>query len=241
MKPTTYLNRNRISARNSRAHSPIAGGEKSKAKRASRGMRTILAGVVIITIILVAGVLWPALESDYGMRFWGTGSQAKPIFTLTANLENPHATANFTYGFLSPNLWGLQRGNGNVTMSVYKNDSVHTVSNLSGVSTGDDNGLAGYPSIHFTHNLPLSLNSAMNENLSSFVSFTIISNNPNLYIDVAYDLFLGQGTTLTDEVMVFLYNSYSYKTSGEYGEQLGSVVISTIKDGVKSNITWNFY
>jgi len=212
-------------------HSPIVGGEKSKIRDPSRGIRIILVGVV--AVVLVVGILWPVLESNYGIGSLGGGSQSKPIFTLTANLENPHPYLNFTNGYLNPNLWGLQKGNGNVTMSVFKNGSVHTMANLSDVYP---QLIIGYPSEHFVHGLPMSLQDVYNNNLSSLVRFAVTNTSSTNFFDVSYDLFLGQQSLLQSEVQIMLI--YKGATPSRI---VSSINIPTMVNGQRENVTWIMY
>ena len=192
--------------------------------------RTVLISTTIAAILVVSSVGFFVYDSS--------PSPPSPylVSTLIGNASNPHPYYNTTNGYVSPNLWNLQKGNGNVTMQIYSNSSIHTVSNLSNVSIGYG-GVIGYPSEHLTNIVGTSVQNIENKNFSSFTSFDVLYRTPNSPVDVTYDIFLGNGSTLTDEIMIYLYlDDYNLGLL-----TFDNVYIPTLINGHLQNISWNVY
>ena len=188
--------------------------------------------IAIVVLILVSVTAIPNIEHPFGMG----STQSQLIYTLIGNASNPHPYYNTTNGYVSPNLWNLEKGNGNVTMQIYSNSSIHTVSNLSNVSIGYG-GVIGYPSEHLTNIVGTSVQNIENKNFSSFTSFDVLYRTPNSPVDVTYDIFLGNGSTLTDEIMIYLYlDDYNLGLL-----TFDNVYIPTLINGHLQNISWNVY
>jgi len=193
------------------------------------------ATIATITIIIAAMIITSGAWLSNG-HLAPSGGSPQVIATLVGNASNPHPYYNTTNGYVSPNLWNLQKGNGNVTMQIYSNSSIHTVSNLSNVSIGYG-GVIGYPSEHLTNIVGTSVQNIENKNFSSFTSFDVLYRTPNSPVDVTYDIFLGNGSTLTDEIMIYLYlDDYNLGLL-----TFDNVYIPTLINGHLQNISWNVY
>lgn len=155
------------------------------------------------------------------------------VSTLIGNISNPSPRYTTSYGFVSPNLWNLQQGNGSTTMYLYSNSSIFTEVNLSNTTQGTP--VIAYSSIHFTYGLPLSLTNAITENLSSFVSFQLGQKNYGAFNDFGYDLFLGNNSGLTFEIMI-LFNMTSTGYTSHYSYPIVSIPIFI--NGIQKNIQW---
>jgi hypothetical protein len=188
---------------------------------------------IVLVVVLMALMVSAGLSIDYPSLSIIPPYQ---ISTLVGNISNPHSQANFSNGFVSPNLWNLESGNGNVTMKVYSNASILTSSNLSDISIGYG-GVIGYPSEHFTQINGSSMQYMINTNFSSFTSFKIISHTANIPIDMAYDIFLEKGNRLADEVMIYIY-----KANYNIGMlPFDTFYTTAIVDGHSQNISWSVY
>ena len=155
------------------------------------------------------------------------------VSTLVGNISNPSPRYTTSYGFVSPNLWSFRSGEGGAVMSMYSNGSVHTSINLYGPSIS----IFGYPSIHFTYGLPLSLQSVYKGNLSSSVSFSITNTSKGIVNDVIYDLFLGRGNTFRDEVEIFLFDVNGVQSM--MGSGNGAFIKMPMKiNGKLENVRW---
>ena len=185
--------------------------------------RTVLISTTIAAILVVSSVgffvydLSPSPPSPY------------LVSTLIGNASNPRPYYNTTNGYVSPNLWGLQYGGGNTTMYVYSNNSIHTIANFTNV--GQKGVVLAYSSVHYTYDIPMSLQTALSSNLSSFVSFNVVSNSQQ-FSDVAYDLFLGQDGVQQAEIMIFLFDSQPFTGT--------SITVPMEVSGQTLNTIWQF-
>lgn len=197
--------------------------------------------IKILLIIVIAAVVvfsaFTAFEDETGKNYGGSNPlSSAPFLTLTANISNPSPQANFKYGYVSPNLWGIQyHATGNAIMSAYSNSSLHFIANFSSIQSGIV--VIGYPSEHFVQTNSMSVLTAIKDNLSSFVSFSVKNINQGTGNDFAYDLFLGQGQTLQYEIMVMLLTG----TKGIVVSPIASVYIPTTVNGTLTNIEWKMY
>ena len=196
-------------------------------------MIKIAATVVIVVVVSVSVVVIQEKSLTHSL---GYDSSGVLVDKIVGDVSNPHSYYNTSYGYVTPNLWNLQKGDGNVTMNVYSNSSILTTSNLSNVSIGYG-GVIGYPSEHFTSIIGNSVQYMIDSNFSSFTSFKIASHTPNIAIDMAYDIFLAQGNRLTDEIMIYLYKA-NYNIGMLPFDNFYS---SAIVDGNSRNISWNVY
>lgn len=155
------------------------------------------------------------------------------VSTLVGNISDPHSQANFSNGFVSPNLWNFHEGNGSTTMYLYSNSSIFTKVNLSNTTQGTP--VMAYSSIHFTYGLPLSLTNAITENLSSFVSFQLGQKSYGVFNDFGYDLFLGNNSGMTFEIMI-LFNMTSTGYTSRYSYPIVSIPIFI--NGIQRSIQW---
>jgi hypothetical protein len=168
-------------------------------------------------------------------------SGTRPFATLVGNLSNPHPYYNSSYGYVSPNLWDFTKGGGGTVMNLYNNSSIHLSTDL--YNAGNGVGIFGYPSVHFTYNLPLSLNEIYKGNFSSFVSFSIKQVSQQVRYDVAYDMFLGKNSTPQYEVEIMLVDDLSGEVySGQNATFSGvSVVIPIQINNDTEKVTWDLY
>ena len=191
--------------------------------------------VVVILVAIIAISAVGIVDNNRSINYGGYNSfSSSPFLTLTANITHPSPQANFTYGYVNPNLWNLQQGDGNATMIMYSNSSVLTTSTLSNVSIGYG-GVIGYPSEHFTKIVGESVQSIIDSNLSSFASFRIVNHTSGILTDVAYDIFLSQGGRLTDEIMIYLYKA-NYDL-GMFPYATFNTVVGV--NGISKNISWS--
>lgn len=158
-----------------------------------------------------------------------------PFSTIEGNLSSPHPYYNSTYGFVSPNLWNLKQGKGEVNMSFYENSSVKTTASLYNVQP--QLSVLGYPSEHFTYDMPMELKTMFEDNLSSYVSFSVGNATNYAPIDVAYDIFIGQGSTMQYEVMIWLYQNNGYITTFPF---TNFTILTTVNGGLKA-VNWEVY
>jgi hypothetical protein len=155
------------------------------------------------------------------------------VSTLIGNISDPSPRYTSPYGYVSPNLWSFGSGEGGAVMSLYSNGSVHTSINLYGPKIS----IFGYPSIHFTYGLPLSLQSVYDGNLSSFISFSITNTSKGIVNDVIYDIFLGMGNTLQDEIEIVLFDNTGTKSTMLSGT--GTLIEVPMKiNGKLENVRW---
>ena len=155
------------------------------------------------------------------------------VSTLIGNISDPSPRYTTPYGFVSPNLWNFESGEGGAVMSLYSNGSVHTSITLHGPRIS----IFGYPSIHFTYGLPLSLQSVYEGNLSSSISFSITNTSKGIVNDVIYDLFLGTGNTLHDEIEIILFDNIGVKSTMLSGT--GTFIEAPMKiNGKSESVRW---
>lgn len=212
-----------------------AGGEKLKLKTAIIAV-SISAIVVISALVINFEISDSSGGTTRTLPSTNSTSINQPFETLVGNLSNPHPYYNSSYGYVTPNLWNLKEGNGNVIMSIYSNSSIHTIASLTNVTT-NVHTIVGYPSEHFIYSIGEPVTSLINDNLSSFVSFQIGNYTQELPVDIAYDIFLGHNNVnLSVEIMIFLYWSSNNYPSAAY---VGSVTIPTIINGHSQNVTWD--
>ena len=186
------------------------------------------ATIATITIIIAAMIITSGAWLSNG-HLAPSGGSPQVIATLVGNVSNPHPYYNTTNGYVSPNLWGLQYGGGNTTMYVYSNNSIHTIANFTNV--GQKGVVLAYSSVHYTYDIPMSLQTALSSNLSSFVSFNVVSNSQQ-FSDVAYDLFLGQDGVQQAEIMIFLFDSQPFTGT--------SITVPMEVSGQTLNTIWQF-
>lgn len=188
--------------------------------------------IIAVAVIIVFSV-FTTFENETGKNHDSHNSlSSAPFLTLTANISDPSPQANFKYGYVSPNLWSFDSGSGDAIMSLFSNGSIHTTAYLRGTVS-----IFGYPSIHFTQDLPISLQSVYDSNLSSFVSFDIKNASSNVRNDVIYDFFLGVGTTLEYEVEIILFDKAGILNSNTSSNGLVvSIPIQVNKD--MKNVSW---
>ena len=155
--------------------------------------------ILVIVVIAIVAMASLAVAGEITSQ---ANNNRNPFLTLTANITDPSPQANFTYGYMSPNLWDYYSGNGTASMYAYGNSSVKENANIT--SFNNSLSIFGYPSEHFTYEMPMPLQTVYTVNLSSFVSYDIKKISNQVIDDVAYDMFLGQNNTLQDEVEIML-------------------------------------
>ena len=192
-------------------------------------IKIVVVIIAIVVLILFSVSAVPNIEHSFGMG----STQSQLIYTLIGNVSNPHPYYNTTNGYVSPNLWNLQMGNGNVTMQIYSNSSIFTKVHLSNLAQGVP--VMAYSSIHFEYQIPMSLSTVESDNFSSYVSFGIKYKSVGAFNDFGYDFFLGQGTNLQYEVMILL-NITSDGFVTRYSVPI--VTIPIIINGKTQNIQW---
>ena len=196
--------------------------------------------VVVILVAIIAISAVGIVDNNYSIDYGGYNPfSSSPFLTLTANITHPSPQANFTYGYASPNLWGFAHGGGNTMMEFYRNSSIHIIVNF----INDGLGIAafGYSSEHFTHNLPMPLSVVYKDNLSSYVSFNVVSKNSGTANDLAYDMFLGQSGQLQYEVMIMLGVNTGATDNGYANgpfSMLQSVLIPTKVNNNIQDVNW---
>lgn len=163
-------------------------------------------------------------------------SSSLPFATIIGNLSNPSPRENFPYGYVSPVMWGFSSGEGNVKISMFSNSSIHLYADLYGRVSA-----FGYPSEHFTYQLPMNITTAIKEKLSSFVSYNVVRRNM-VENDMIFDFFLGSNFTTQPqyEVEVFLLNNL-YGNPFNYSKNLTLVNMPIIIDGKLQNVEWDTY
>ena len=193
------------------------------------------ATIATITIIIAAMIITSGAWLSNG-HLAPSGGSPQVIATLVGNASNPHPYYNTTNGYVSPNLWNLQKGDGNTTISVYSNSSIHVISNYTNVVTKTAN-IVGYPSVHFHYGLPATVSGAIADNISSSVSFNLIKTSQNLPVDVSYDIMIQPSSTSFSpvvEIMIWMYYQPYYVNYFV----LGHFVSISIVNGTQKNITW---
>ena len=192
--------------------------------------RTVLISTTIVVVLVVSSVGFFVYDSS--------PSPPSPylVSTLVGNVTDPHPYYNTTNGYVSPNLWNLQKGEGNTTISVYSNSSIHVISNYTNVVTKTAN-IVGYPSVHFHYGLPATVSGAIADNISSSVSFNLIKTSQNLPVDVSYDIMIQPSSTSFSpmvEIMIWMYYQPYYVNYFV----LGHFISISIVNGTQKNITW---
>ena len=196
--------------------------------------RTVLISTTIAAILVVSSVGFFVYDSS--------PSPPSPylVSTLIGNASNPRPYYNTTNGYVSPNLWNLQKGNGNVTMQIYSNSSIFTKVYLSNLA--QEVPVMAYSSIHFEYQIPMLLSTVESDNFSSYVSFGIKYKSAGAFNDFGYDFFLGQGTNFQYEVMILLnitprvLNITPHGFIAHYSVPI--VTIPIIIDGRTVNVQW---
>ena len=199
-------------------------------------MIKFLVVVVLVAIIAISAV--DIVDNNRSINYGGYNSfSSSPFLTLTANITDKSPQANFKYGYASPNLWGFARGEGNTTMTFYTNSSVKFDANL--FPSGGGLNIFAYPSVHYDYGLPMSLNTVYQDKLSSYVYFDV-KKNDNYWNDFAYDMFLGQGNTLQDEVEIMLEDNLGTVNppNGSVGSPALTFELPLKVNGVEQNVNW---
>ena len=150
--------------------------------------------ILVIAVIAIVAIASFAVAGEITSQ---ANNNRDPFLILTANITDPSPQANFTYGYMSPNLWDYYSGNGTASMYAYGNSSVKENANIT--SFNNSLSIFGYPSEHFTYEMPMPLQTVYTVNLSSFVSYDIKKISNQVIDDVAYDMFLGQNNTSRTE------------------------------------------
>ena len=191
--------------------------------------------IIVIGVIMVVSVI-TIVENEIGTNYGGYNPiSSAPFLTLNANITSPSPKANFTYGYMSPNLWDYYSGSGIASMYAYDNSSVKENANIT--SFNNSLSIFGYPSEHFTYEIPMPLQTVYVSNLSSFVSYDIKKISNQVTNDVAYDMFLGQNNTLQDEVEIMLLD---YMTNRNWVNGSGlTAIIPIAVNGTIFYPTWN--
>lgn len=228
-------------------HSPrsrkgsVAGGDM-KIKISAIVGAVVITSIVIISAFAANTLLVGSSPSNNSISSSTntTINSNVPFATLVGTLSNPHPYYNSSYGYISPNLWDFTRGGGNVTMSFYSNSSLHTIVHL--LNMGSGISIFAYPSIHFTYNLPMSLQSVYADNLSSFISFDVKKISPGMGNDIAYDMFLGQNGTLQYEVEIMLLDNLAGRSyNGTATSLVTSTNIPIEINGELKDVSWGLY
>ena len=188
--------------------------------------------LLVIAVIAIVAVASFTVAGEITRQ---ANNSRNPFLTLTANITDPSPQANFTYGYMSPNLWDYYSGNGTASMYAYGNSSVKEYANM----TSFNNGLSifGYPSEHFTYEIPMPLQTVYTIGLSSFVSYDIKKISNQVINDVAYDMFLGQNNTLQDEVEIMLLDHMTNR-NWVNGSGLTAIIPVTV-NGTPYYPTWH--
>ena len=178
--------------------------------------------ILVIAVIAIVAMASFAVAGEITNQ---ANNSRNPFLTLTANITDPSPQANFTYGYMSPNLWDYYSGNGIASMYAYSNSSIKEDANIT--SSNNSLSIFGYPSEHFTYEIPIPLQTAYTVNLSSFVSFDIKKISNQVIDDVAYDMFLGQNNTLQDEVEIMLLDHMTNR-NWVNGSELTAIIPITV-------------
>ena len=197
-------------------------------------MSKITVVVRLVAIIAISAV--GMLDNNRSINYGGYNSFSNsPFLTLTANITNPSPQANFTYGYMSPNLWDYYSGSGIASVYAYDNSSIKENANIT--SFNNSLSIFGYPSEHFTYKIPMPLQTVYTSSLASFVSYDIKKISNQVINDVAYDMFLGQNNTLQDEVEIMLLD---HMTNRNWVNGSGlTAVIPIMVNGITYYPTWN--
>ena len=201
-------------------------------------MIKFLVVVVLVAIIAISAV--DIVDNNRSINYGGYNSfSSSPFLTLTANITHPSPQANFTYGYVSPGLWGFQSGEGNASMFLYRNSSILESVSLKG---NEYLNVFAYSSEHLTQNIPMPIQDVYRSNLSSFVSFKVINMSSNVLNDLAYDMFLGSNGTLQNEIEIMLFDNIDTVNAGSYLLPTGlSLITHSLINGIPTTISWNLY
>ena len=188
--------------------------------------------IAIVVLILVSVSAVPNIEHSFGMG----STQSSLLYTLVGNASNPQASHQFQGVNISTNLWNLQDGQGNTSISIYTNSSMHIFSNYTDVITKSAN-VVGYPSARFRYGLPITTSDAIKDNISSSVSFNLVNTSQNLPVDITYDIMVQPSATIFSPVMeIMIYVYYApYLVNYAY---LGQFKTNSIVNGTVTHITW---
>ena len=203
---------------------------KSLNRQRGRKRIKIAAAIIAAAVIVVSGIF--ILQTHSGMN-----SPGVLIDKIVGNASNPQASHQFPGVNVSTNLWNLQSGQGNTTISIYSNSSMHIFSNYTDVITKSAN-VVGYPSARFRYGLPITVSDAIKENISSTVSFNLVNTSRNLPVDLSYDIMIQPSPTAFSplvEIMIYVYYAPYYVNHLELGRFTSSIVAN----GTQKNITWN--
>ena len=193
-------------------------------------MFKIAIAFTVAALILVSGVI---ILQDRSV----SNPSGVLVDTIVGNASNPQASHQFQGVNVSTNLWNLQSGHGNTTISIYSNSSMHIFSNYTDVITKSAN-VVGYPSARFRYGLPITVSNAIKDNISSTVSFNLVNTSKDLPVDLSYDIMIQPSPTTFSpllEIMIYIYYAPYYVNHLELGQFTSSAVIN----GVQKNITWN--
>ena len=199
-------------------------------------MLRIVVVVVIITVLVIAGF---AIISQFIYIPNVSSTETPGLLTdkIIGNAFDPSASHQFQGANVSTNLWNLQSGQGNTTISVYSNSTMYVVSNYTNIITKSAN-IVGYPSARFRYGLPVTVSDAIEENISSTVSFNLVNTSKNLPVDLSYDIMIQPSPTAFSpvvEIMIYVYYAPYYVNHLELGHFTSSIVAN----GTQKNITWN--
>ena len=193
----------------------------------------IAIALMVAALIVVSGVI---VLQDRPM----SNPSCVLVDRIVGNASNPHPYYNTTNGYVSPNLWNLQKGEGNVTMQIYSNSSIFTKVYLSNLA--QEVPVMAYSSIHFEYQIPMLLSTVESDNFSSYVSFGIKYKSAGAFNDFGYDFFLGQGTNFQYEVMILLNITPRVLNITPHGfiayYSVPIVTIPIIIDGRTVNVQW---
>lgn len=195
--------------------------------------------IIVIGVIVVVSVI-TIVENEIGTNYGGYNPiSSAPFLILKANINDKSPQANFTYGYVSPGLWGFQSGEGNASMFLYRNSSILESVSLKG---NEYLNVFAYSSEHLTYNIPMSMQDVYRYNLSSFVSFKVINMSSDVLNDLAYDMFLGSNGTLQNEIEVMLFDSIDTVNVGSNLVPTGlSLITHSLINGIPTTISWNLY
>ena len=203
---------------------------KSLNRQRGRKRIKIATAIIAAVVIVVSGIFILQTHSDMN-------SPGVLIDKIVWNASNPQASHQFQGVNVSTNLWNLQSGQGNTTISIYSNSSMHIFSNYIDVITKSAN-VVGYPSARFRYGLPVTVSDAIKENISSTVSFNLVNTSKDLPVDLSYDIMIQPSPTAFSplvEIMIYVYYAPYYVNHLELGRFTSSIVAN----GTQKNITWN--
>ena len=203
---------------------------KSLDRQRGRKRIKIVTAIIAAAVIVVSGIFILQTHSDMN-------SPGVLIDRIVGNASNPQASHQFQGVNVSTNLWNLQSGQGNTTISIYSNSSMHIFSNYTDVITKSAN-VVGYPSARFRYGLPITVSDAIKESISSTVSYNLVNTSRNLPVDLSYDIMIQPSPTTFSplvEIMIYVYYAPYYVNHLELGHFTSNIVAN----GTQKNITWN--